>query len=74
MEECDYDHTWIGDSNTQGGEQGNCSVGEDISNMCKDTKQMLKMIYMTMWSCNESFDMPWMHVLVGEHENVEMPS
>ena len=31
-----YDHTWIGDSNAQGGDKENCSAGEDNSNMCKD--------------------------------------
>ena len=35
-EECDYEHTWIDDSNPRGGDKENCSVGEDNSNMCKD--------------------------------------
>jgi hypothetical protein len=35
-EECDYDHTRIDDSTSQGGDKKNCSVGEDNSNMCKD--------------------------------------
>jgi hypothetical protein len=35
-EECDYDHTRIDDSMSQGGDKKNCSVGEDNSNMCKD--------------------------------------
>ena len=35
-EECDYDQTLIGDSSTQRDDKGNCSVGEDNSNMCKD--------------------------------------
>ena len=30
-EECDYDHTLINDSNTQGGDKENYSVGEDNS-------------------------------------------
>ena len=30
-EECDYDHTLINDSSTQGGDKENYSVGEDNS-------------------------------------------
>ena len=35
-DKCDYDHTWIDDSNAQGGNKENRSVGEDNANMCND--------------------------------------
>ena len=36
-EECNYDHTLIDDSSEQNGDKENCSVGEDNSNMYKET-------------------------------------
>ena len=66
-EECDYDHTWIDDSSAQGGDKENCSVGEDNSNIWKyvviETKLM--QLYIKMWSCKISFNMPWMFYLMN---------
>ena len=42
--ECDYDQTWIHESNTQGYDKKNCSVGEDNSNMCKDVFIEMKLL------------------------------
>ena len=35
-EECGYDDTLIDDSSARGGDEGNCSVGEDNLNLCED--------------------------------------
>ena len=35
-EECGYDDTLIDGSSARGGGEGNCSVGEDNSSVCKD--------------------------------------
>ena len=66
-EECDHNHTLIDDSSAQGGDKENCNVGEDNSNMCNDVvietelmQSHVEMVYMKMWSCKVSFDVPWM--------------
>jgi hypothetical protein len=63
-EECDYYRTWIDDSSPQGGDKDNHNVGEDNLNMCKGVvKEMelhsCRLIYMKIWGCKESFNMPW---------------
>jgi hypothetical protein len=79
-EECDYDHTWIDDSSTQGGDKENCHVGEDNSNMCKDvaieTELMQSQVENDLHGDMELQTelQHALNVLIDEHENVEILS
>ena len=65
VEGWDYDYMMSDDSSAQGGDKKNYSVEEDNSNTYTNVvieidlmESKLKMIYMEIWSCKVSFDMP----------------
>ena len=79
-EECDYDHTLIDDSSTQGGDKENCSAREDNSNICKDVVIETKLLQSKVENdLHEDVELQSelqhaLDILIGENENVEMPS
>ena len=79
-DECNYDHTFIDDLSTQGGEKENCCVQENDSNTCKDA--FVEAEGMQSWVEDDLHEVVQLEselrhtldVLVDEHEGAQIPS